>query len=161
MQKRIVSPLMQYFFSSNMANEVGCIEGELSKTIVLPISSVQPNFQMYFNDDPSLDNAIIKSIEVVDSSTMSIAVKNGVSYDPLNIDYAGGILVLQNKKHELLCTLGLYTMIRRLNSGKATLTYFKDIDWSSSYVYFPNVGTITTSNAVVLRVYYDYNFNSK
>ena len=161
MQKRIVSPLIQYFFSSNMANEVGCIEGELSKTIVLPISSVQPNFQMYFNDDPSLDKAIIRSIEVVPSTTLGKIAKNGVYYDPLYLDLAGGILVIQNNKNELLATLGLWTLIRSENKGKATFTYFKDIDWSSSYVYFPNVGTITTSNAVVLRVYYDYNFNSK
>lgn len=159
--KRIVSPIIKYFYDTNKAAEVGCIEGELSKTIVLPITSTQVNTQLYFNDDPSLDKAIIRSIEVVPSTTLANVTKNGVAYDPLYLDYAGGILVLQNKKNELLATLSLWTLIRSVNKGKATLTHFKDIDWSSSYVYFTNVGVIATTNAVVLRVYYDLNLSAK
>lgn len=152
---RIVSPLIKYFFDTDKARGVGCVEGERSKTIVLPITTIQPFTPIYFQPDNNLTNSVIKSVECVSGENLTPVFQGGKAYDnPVAAQLAGAILVLSNLKREIIAELPLYTLIRSVNQGKASFTQFKDIDWQACYVFIPSVGTLATSNAICLRVYY-------
>lgn len=152
---RLVSPLIKYFFDTDKARSVGCVEGERSKTIVLPITTVQPFTPLYFQPDNQLTKSVIKSIECVSGENLTPVFQGGNAYDnPVAAQLAGGILVLSNLKREVIAELPLYTLIRSVNQGKASFTQFKDVDWQACYVYLPSVGSLSTSNAITLRVYY-------
>lgn len=152
---RIVSPLIKYFFETDKARSVGCVEGERSKTIVLPITSTQPFTSLYFQPDNTLTKSVIKSIECVSGENVTPVFNNGTAYDnPVAAQLAGGILVLSNLKREVIAELPLYSLIRSVNQGKASFTQFKEVDWQACYVYLPSVGTLATNNAITLRVYY-------
>ena len=56
----IISPLLQQFKDNRWFKQVGCIEGEFSKTITLNLPTTNLGQQIYFNSDTELDNAIIK-----------------------------------------------------------------------------------------------------
>jgi hypothetical protein len=152
---RIVSPLIKYFFDTDKARNVGCVEGERSKTIVLPITTIQPFTPIYFQPDNDLTKSVIKSVECVSGENLTPVFQGGKAYDnPTAAQLAGAILVLSNLKREIIAELPLYTLIRSVNQGKASFTQFKDIDWQACYVFIPSVGTLATSNAICLRVYY-------
>ena len=152
---RIVSPLIKYFFDTDKARNVGCVEGERSKTIVLPISTIQPFTPIYFQPDNDLTKSVIKSVECVSGENLTPVFQGGKAYDnPVAAQLAGAILVLSNLKREIIAELPLYTLIRSVNQGKASFTQFKDIDWQACYVFIPSVGSLATSNAICLRVYY-------
>lgn len=153
---RIVSPLIKYFFDTDKARSVGCIEGDRSKTIVIPITTTQAFAPLYFSPDEVLTKSVIKSIEVVEGTNLTPVFKNGVAYDnPVALLLAGGVLVLSNLKREVIAEMPLVSLIRSVNAGKATFTSFTDVDWQNCYVYFPSPGIIATNNAVTLRVYYN------
>lgn len=152
---RLISPLIKYFFDTDKARGVGSVEGERSKTIVLPISTTQPFTSMYFQPDEELTKSVIKSVECLISTNISPVFNNGTAYDTISEGQStGAILVLSNLKREVIAELPLYSLIRSVNKGKASFTQFKNVDWQNCYIYLPNVGTIATTNAVVLRVYY-------
>jgi hypothetical protein len=152
---RIVSPLIKYFFDTDKARGVGCVEGERSKTIVLPITTIQPFTPIYFQPDNDLTKSVIKSVECVSGENLTPVFQGGKAYDnPNAAELTGGILVLSNLKREIIAELPLYTLIRSVNQGKASFTQFKDIDWQACYVFIPSVGSLATNNAICLRVYY-------
>jgi hypothetical protein len=152
---RIVSPLIKYFFDTDKARGVGCVEGERSKTIVLPITTIQPFTPIYFQPDNDLTKSVIKSVECVSGENLTPVFQGGNAYDnPVAAQLAGAILVLSNLKREIIAELPLYTLIRSVNQGKASFTQFKDIDWQACYVFITSVGGLASSNAICLRVYY-------
>lgn len=152
---RIVSPLIKYFFDTDKARSVGCIEGDRSKTIVVPITTVQPFTPIYFQPDAQLTDSEVKSLECVSAENLSPVYNNGDEYDNLPAaQLSQGVLVLSNLKREVIAELPLYTLIRSINQGKASFTDFKSVNWQASYVYFPAVAAISTFNAVVIRAYY-------
>jgi len=152
---RIISPLIKYFFDTDKARGVGCIEGDRSKTIVIPITTTQPFTPIYFQPDAQLTDSDVKSLECVSAENLSPVFDNGNAYDNLPAaQLSQGILVLSNLKREVIAELPLYTLIRSINQGKASFTDFESINWQASYVYFPAVVSIATFNAVVIRAYY-------
>lgn len=152
---RIVSPLIKYFFDTDKARSVGCIEGDRSKTIVIPITTVQPFTPIYFQPDAQLTDSQVKSLECVSAENLSPVFNNGTFYDNLPAaQLSQGVLVLSNMHREVIAELPLYTLIRSINQGKASFTQFMDVDWQASYVYFPAVVSVATFNAVVIRAYY-------
>jgi hypothetical protein len=152
---RIISPLIKYFFDTDKARGVGCIEGDRSKTIVIPITTTQPFTPIYFQPDAQLTDSDVKSLECVSAENLSPVYDNGNAYDNLPAaQLSQGILVLSNLKREVIAELPLYTLIRSINQGKASFTDFESINWQASYVYFPAVVSISTFNAVVIRAYY-------
>ena len=152
---RIVSPLIKYFFDTDKARSVGCIEGDRSKTIVIPITTTQPFTPIYFQPDTQLTDSQVKSLECVSGENLTPVFNNGSAYDNLvAAQLAGGILVLSNLEREVIAELPLYSLIRSINKGKASFTQFKDVNWQASYIYFPSVGSISASNAVTIRAYY-------
>ena len=152
---RIISPLIKYFFDTDKARGVGCIEGDRSKTIVIPITTTQPFTPIYFQPDAQLTDSDVKSLECVSAENLSPVFNNGIAYDNLPASLLSqGILVLSNLKREVIAELPLYTLIRSINQGKASFTDFESINWQASYIYFPAVVSIATVNAVALRAYY-------
>jgi len=153
---KILSPLLNYFATTGKMKSVGAIEGEFSKTIVLPITNVTPSQVLYFRPDNELSDSIIRSVECVISSNVSTVFFNGTPFDNLSdTQAAGGIFVLSNSRREILATLPLYSLIRSINQGKASFSCFKDIIWESCYVYFPSPVSTADTYAVTLRVYFD------
>lgn len=152
---QIVSPLIKYFFDTDKARSVGCIEGNRSKTIVIPITTLQPSTAIYFQPDASLTDSVMKSLECVSGENLTPVFNNGQAFDnPVAAQLAGGILVLSNLQREVIAELPLFTLIRSINQGKATFTNFYDVDWQACYIYFPSVGSLALNNAVVLRAFY-------
>lgn len=153
---KILSPLLNYFATTGKMKSVGAIEGEFSKTIVLPITNVTRNQVLYFRSDNELSDSIIRSVECVDSSNLSNVFFNGTAFNNLSSGQAaGGIFVVSNSRREILATLPLYSLIRSINQGKPIFSCFKDIIWESCYVYFPSPVSTADTFAVTLRVYFD------
>lgn len=153
---KILSPLLSYFNATGKMKAVGCVEGEFSKTIVLPITNIQNSFTLYFNPDNELSDSVIKSVELLTSTNLSVVQKNGRTYDNLSAaQAAGGILVLSNSRREILASMPLNTIVRSTNQGKATFTNFSDVIWESCYVFFPSPVGVADTYAVTLRVYFD------
>ena len=154
---RLVSPLINYFFQTNKARKVGCVEGEFSKTIGLPVKSTQPYFEQYFRPDPSLTSSVINSIELVTAATLESITVDGTDYSIATADsYKSTILVLSDINREIIAEIPLRTAVRNINKGKATFTNFENIVWDNCYIYYtdPSGVGITTDDVTCIRVYY-------
>lgn len=155
---KVLSPLIDYFFATGKMKPVGAIEGDKSKTIVLPVTSTTNNAILYFNPDEEITGSKIKSIEIIPSETVGASVYNGTAYDniPLN-NMQYGIIVFSNMKREILASFPLSTLVRSTNQGKATFTELDEIAWEMCYVFFPSLSGsgISTNNCVTVRLYFD------
>ena len=156
---RIISPLIEYLTVSKKMKEVGSYEGAYTKSVYLPFTSnALVGTQYYFNPDEVLDSAnnFITTIEMVDSVTNATAPTVPTT-DPLSATQAAqGYLYICNTKREILATLPLYTLIRRLQAGKPQYLYFEEpVIWQNCFVQFESLGTaITTAHSVWLKVSY-------
>jgi hypothetical protein len=156
---RIISPLIEYLFASKKIKQVGSYEGAYTKSVYLPFTSNAALGQQYYlQPDEVLDsvNNFITGIELVDSTTNSIAPTVPAT-DPLTPGQAKqGYLYICNSNREILAALPLYTLIRRLNAGKPNYFYFDEpVVWQNCFIQFESLGTaITTAHSVWLRVTY-------
>ena len=156
---RLISPLIEYLTVSKKMKQVGSYEGAYTKSVYLPFTSnATVGEQYYFNPDEVLDSAnnFITAIEVVDSVTNATAPTVPTT-DPLSAAQAAqGYLYICNTKREILATLPLYALIRRLQAGKPQYLYFDDpVIWQNCFIQFESLGTaITTAHSVWLRVTY-------
>ncbi|NBO79236.1 MAG: hypothetical protein EBV27_06380 [Actinobacteria bacterium] len=156
---RIISPLIEYLTVSKKMKQVGSYEGAYTKSVYLPFTSnATLGQQYYFQPDEVLDsqNNFITGIELVDSVTNATA-PTVPSTDPLSATQATqGYLYICNLNREVLATLPLYTLIRRLNAGKPTYLYFDEpVVWQNCFIQFESLGTaITTAHSVWLKVTY-------
>ena len=92
----IILPLLQQFKDNRWFKQVGCIEGEFSKTITLNLPSTNLGQQLYFNSDTELDNAIIKTIEVVISTNSNVTIYQNSFLDTISSNlHSKSIVVLQ------------------------------------------------------------------
>jgi hypothetical protein len=156
---RLISPLLEYFTVSKKMKQVGSYEGAYTKSVYLPFTSnATLGQQYYFQPDEVLDskNNFITGIELVDTVTNATAPTVPTT-DPLSTTQARqGYLYICNLNREVLATLPLYTLIRRLNAGKPTYLYFDDpVVWQNCFVQFESLGTaVTTAHSVWLKVTY-------
>ena len=156
---RLISPLIEYLTVSKKMKEVGSYEGAYTKSVYLPFTSnALVGTQYYFNPDEVLDSAnnFITTIEMVDTVTNATAPTVPTT-DPLSATQAAqGYLYICNTKREILATLPLYTLIRRLQAGKPQYLYFDEpVVWQNCFVQFESLGTaITTAHSVWLKVSY-------
>jgi hypothetical protein len=152
----IITPLLAQFRSQRWSKPVGCIEGEYSKTITLPVSSTAIGQQLYFNSDTELDNAVIKTIEIVISTNSAIT-----QYQNLNLDSisqamaAGAILTLSNNSREVISQMPLTSLIRSYNNGKPAFFLLDDIIWQNCYVELVDNSGYSLTNGFFFRVTYD------
>lgn len=156
---RLISPLLEYLTVSKKMKQVGSYEGAYTKSVYLPFTSnATLGQQYYFQPDESLDskNNFITGIEMVDTVTNATAPTVPTT-DPLSTTQARqGYLYICNLNREILATLPLYTLIRRLNAGKPTYLYFDEpVVWQNCFIQFESLGTaITTAHSVWLKVTY-------
>lgn len=156
---RLISPLIEYLTVSKKMKQVGSYEGAYTKSVYLPFTSnATVGKQYYFNPDEVLDSAnnFITAIEMVDTVTNATAPTVPTT-DPLSAAQAAqGYLYICNTKREILATLPLYALIRRLQAGKPQYLYFDDpVIWQNCFIQFESLGTaITTAHSVWLRVTY-------
>ena len=156
---RLISPLIEYLTVSNKMKQVGSYEGAYTKSVYLPFTSnATLGQQYYFQPDEVLDsqNNFITTIELVDSVTNATAPTVPTT-DPLSATQASqGYLYICNTKREILATLPLYTLIRRLQAGKPQYLYFDEpVVWQNCFIQFESLGTaITTAHSVWLKVSY-------
>ena len=156
---RLISPLIEYLTVSKKMKQVGSYEGVYTKSVYLPFASnALVGTQYYFNPDEVLDSAnnFITTIEMVDSVTNATCLTTPTT-DPLSATQAAqGYLYICNTKREILATLPLYTLIRRLQAGKPQYLYFDDpVVWQNCFIQFESLGTaITTAHSVWLKVTY-------
>lgn len=156
---RLISPLLEYLTVSKKMKQVGSYEGAYTKSVYLPFTSnATLGQQYYFQPDEALDskNNFITGIEMVDTVTNATAPTVPTT-DPLSTTQARqGYLYICNLNREILATLPLYTLIRRLNAGKPTYLYFDEpVVWQNCFIQFESLGTaITTAHSVWLKVTY-------
>lgn len=156
---RLISPLIEYLTVSKKMKQVGSYEGAYTKSVYLPFASnALVGTQYYFNPDEVLDSAnnFITTIEMVDSVTNATCLTTPTT-DPLSATQAAqGYLYICNTKREILATLPLYTLIRRLQAGKPQYLYFDEpVIWQNCFIQFESLSSpVTTSNSVWLKVSY-------
>lgn len=165
---RLVSPLIEYFIAKKWMKPVGNEEGEYSKSVYVPFTAsgayvVGDGKAFYFQPDKDLDykRAVITGIEVVDFTTNEkihpYQSQNPSVQDTIAASIAAtGMLVMSNSKREVINTLPLFCLIRRLNQGKQTYTWLEDSIWQDCYLLFTDISSTGASaaNGVWLRVYY-------
>jgi len=114
---------------------------------------------MYFQPDNQLNqgNAIIKGIELIDSTQAQAFIAQGVQRDNITNGQAlqSGLFVVSNREREIIAALPLHNLVRRLNAGKLNFTCITDQNWQSCYVIFSNVAGLTDSVGLQFNVYYD------
>jgi hypothetical protein len=156
---RILSPLIEYLTVSKKMKQVGSYEGAYTKSVYLPFTATAlVGTQYYLQPDEVLDskNNFLTTIEMVDSGTNATAPTVPTT-DPLSPGQASqGYLYICNTKREILATLPLYTLIRRLNAGKPQYLYFDDpVIWQNCFIQFESLGTaINAAHSVWLKVTY-------
>ena len=139
--------------------QVGSYEGAYTKSVYLPFTATAlVGTQYYFQPDEVLDskNNFLTTIELVDSSTNATAPTVPAT-DPLTPGQAAqGYLYICNDKREIIATLPLYTLIRRLNAGKPTYLYFDEVvSWQNCFIQFESLDTaINSAHSVWLKVSY-------
>ena len=139
--------------------QVGSYEGSYTKSVYMPFTSnALIGTSYYMAPDPILNsvNNEITAIELVDSVTNATAPTVPAT-DPLSTGQAAqGYFYFCNMNREVIASIPLYSLIRRLNSGKVQFCNFDDtIVWQNCFVQFDSLGTaITTANSVWLRVTY-------
>lgn len=152
----IILPLLQQFKDSRWAKPSGCIEGEYSKTITLNVPSTNLGQQIYFNSDTELDNAIIKTIEVVISTNQLSTIYQNSTLDTISSGLATrAMLTISNNNREVISQMPLYTLIRSLNQGKPAYFYLDNVIWQNCYIELLNTSGYTTNNGFFIRVTYD------
>jgi len=153
----LVSPIVQYFLANNMAKPYADIEGDKSISVYLPFSANGNTQESYYFDSNSLldsGNAIITGIEVVDETTSDVIINPLVRDNFPAANLVSGVLYVSNLNREIIATLPLVSLIRRLNLGKLTFTHFTEQVWQNCYVEFTDASVITSAVGLWFRVYY-------
>jgi hypothetical protein len=152
----IITPLLQQFKDNRWFKQVGCIEGEFSKTITLNLPSTNLGQQIYFKSDTELDNAIIKTIEVVISTNQITTVYQNEVLDTISSGLATkAMLTISNDAREVISQMPLYTLIRSLNQGKPAYFCLDNVIWQNCYIELLDTAGFSTTNGFFIRVTYD------
>lgn len=156
---RLISPLIEYLTVSKKMKLVGSYEGVYTKSVYLPFTAtVTIGQQYYFPPDEVLNskNNFLTAIELVDSGTNATAPTTPPT-DPLSPGQAAqGYFYVCNSQRQVLATLPLYVLIRRLQAGKPQYLYFDEpVVWQNCYIQFESVATvIDAAHCVQLKVTY-------
>jgi len=152
----IITPLLQQFKDNKWSKQVGCIEGEFTKAITLNLPSTNLGQQIYFDSDTELDNAIIRTIDVVISTTQINTIYQNTTLDTISSGLATkAMLTLSNNNREVISQMPLYCMIRYLNKGKPAYFCLDNIVWQNCYIELLNTSGFSTNNGFFIRVTYD------
>lgn len=158
-----IDKAMAVYTARNMARGFGDMVSEKYKSVYLPFQTsglLAPAIgkALYLNSDTQLDgaNCVLKGIELLDSVSAS-SFNSGI-YQRDNIAAANlqnGKLVISNESREIIATLPLYSLVRRLNGGKLTFLNIESHLWQNCYVEFTNLTGISASIGLQFVVYFD------
>jgi len=158
-----IDKAMTAYCARNMARPFGDQVAQKYKSVYLPFQTsglLAPAIgkALYFNSDTQLDgrNAVLKGIELLDSVSAS-RFQSGI-YQRDNIaptSAHNGSLVISNEQREVIATLPLYNLVRRLNDGKLTFLNIDSHLWQNCYVEFTNLTGISAAIGLQFIVYFD------
>ncbi len=156
MAYQVISPIMNYFLSNNMAKNFAGIEGEKCTLIQLnpPLDAAyqQP---IYFNSNTILDgdNATITAIELLGFDQLSAAPNGETPIDGATL-FPYGVLTISDLKRQIIAQLPLTSLITANNNGKLKFTFFETQVWQNCYIEF-NIANVTDPvNPILFNVYY-------
>jgi len=156
MAYQVISPIMNYFLSNNMAKDYTTIEGEMCTFVQInPPDSASFQEPIYFDSQTMLDgeNATITGIEFLIPSELSNSI-NGDSNEFTNSLTQYGVLTISDLKRQIIAQLPLWSLVTSNNNGKIKFTFFNDQVWQNCYVEF-NLSSFTQPNQpLMFNVYY-------
>lgn len=158
-----VRKIMDVYDTNHMAMPFGDIVAQKYKSVYIPFSATGTyapalGKSFYFRPDPELDcrNCIIKGIQLVSALEESSNLGWGESKDNLPpATLSKGILYISNTDREVIATLPLNNLIRVVNNGKLTMTFFTEQIWQNCYVEFYDIVGITAINGLQFNIFYD------
>lgn len=158
-----VNKIMDVYAENNMAKPFGDIVAEKYKAVYIPFSSsglyaVGVNKPLYFRPDPELDytNCVIKGIELINTTEGGAMFGWGEIKDPIGLTaIRSSILYISNLEREVIATLPLHNLVKVLNDGKLTETYFVNQVWQNCYVEITDTAGLSAANGIWFMVYYD------
>lgn len=158
-----IDKAMAAYNARNMARGFGDMVSEKYKSVYLPFQAsglLQPAIgkALYMNSDTQLDgaNCVLKGIELLDSISAARFTSGIYTRDNIASTSAqNGKLVISNESREVIATLPLYNLIRRLNDGKLTFLHIENHLWQNCYVEFTNLGGISAAVGLQFIVYFD------
>ena len=158
-----VPQIIDGYREHNMAMPFGDIVSKAYKVVYMPFQATglyEPAVgkPMYFQPDHKLDgnNAIIRGIELLTSTEQTFFNFNGQQKDNLTpASLHHGLLNICNIEREIIATIPLYDLIRRVNGGKLLFTEFKTHVWQGCYVELMSIAGISSVNGLQFIVYYD------
>jgi hypothetical protein len=90
----------------------------------------------------------------VDETTNDVIINPLVRDNFPAANLVSAVLYVSNLNREIIATLPLVSLIRRLNLGKLTFTHFTEQVWQNCYVEFTDASVITSAVGLWFRVYY-------
>lgn len=155
---KIVSPLVNYYLSHNMAKDYTAVLGSRSKTIVFQLPDNTNNKRFYFSPDPEIDQARIESIQVVINTELGsqpqISSSTGDFLPNLTNDQASNIALCLAKGDNILAKLSLRQMVRVNNGGKFCFFHSEKHIWQDCFFELENNSGISANQCIMIIVYF-------
>lgn len=158
---RLISPIVNYFLSNNLARNYTDVKGELSELVTLDFPTQNYQQAYYFAPKTKLDGtqSIITAISVI-GDTLEAGSPGGLLNLPSGeqnfpgqyFDY--GVLYISNLKREIIAELPLWNLNPNNNNGKPFFTYFENVLWQNCYVKFTTLAFTSAIRPLAFQVYY-------
>ena len=158
---RLISPIVNYFLSNNLARNYTDVKGELSELVTLDFPTQNYQQAYYFAPKTKLDGtqSIITAISVI-GDTLEAGSPGGLLNLPSGEqNFPGqyfnyGVLYISNLKREIIAELPLWNLNPNNNNGKPFFTYFEDVLWQNCYVKFTTLAFTSAIRPLAFQVYY-------
>jgi len=158
---RLISPIVNYFLSNNLARNYTDVKGELSELVTLDFPTQNYQQAYYFAPKTNLDGtqSIITAISVI-GDTLEAGSPGGLLNLPSGEqNFPGqyfnyGVLYISNLKREIIAELPLWNLNPNNNNGKPFFTYFENVLWQNCYVKFTTLAFTSAIRPLAFQVYY-------
>lgn len=158
---RLISPIVNYFLSNNLARNYTDVKGELSELVTLDFPTQNYQQAYYFAPKTKLDGtqSIITAISVIGDTLEAgspgglLNLPNGEQNFPGQY-FNYGVLYISNLRREIIAELPLWNLNPNNNNGKPFFTYFENVLWQNCYVKFTTLAFTSTIRPLAFQVYY-------
>ena len=158
---QLISPLIQHYIEKGYCRDYTDIPSKQYEIVVIPFAAsgyygLAAGKRLYFPADKKLDRSIIRGIDMVTNVELSAINTNGTFADVMTQGQLAQITltICDNQKH-VISEMACGSMCLPANNGKHTFTDFTTMRLENCYIEIPILGTISTANAFVMKVYYD------
>lgn len=159
----LISPLIRYMLEQKMICDV---------TAPISVESTQVQFTFtasgvlglqiwkpyYFNPNNTIDNSIIKGIEVIAGSQLSPYPDGGTPLSSADL-FGHFLLWIVDKKDDVLCQIPLSSLQSTPYgaTGHASVQRFhlKDVVWQNCYITCHNTTAVNIGDSILFNIYYD------